>query len=114
MAGRPRKKVDVFALEKMAEKLWPLEEIAATLRISTKILYKYYIPLIEECRQRGKAKLRDLQWQRALGGSDRMLIHMSKHKLAEYEKIEQTVTANTTIHSSPALSEILNKLREDL
>lgn len=86
--ARPTKKIDIEQLEKCAEKQWSYTEIAAFFRISTKTIERRYVEIIEKARQRGKTKLRDLQWRRALEGSDRVLIHMSQHYLGQHTKIE--------------------------
>lgn len=113
--ARPKKPIDVHVLEKMAEKLWPIEEIAAGLRVSPQTIKRRYGKLIEDCRQRGKSKLRDLQWQRCLQGSDRMILHMGKHLLGQHDKLEQTITntTNLTLSQSPALQELIEKLTSD-
>lgn len=113
--GRPsaKSKINKEALEKMAEKMWTIEEIAAAFRVTPKTIRKHYYSFIEECRQRGRYKLRDLQWQRALAGSDRVLLHMSKHYLDQHEKIESTVHQTVEQKDSPALKEVLEHLKED-
>lgn len=87
-AGRPKKKINVQQLELLAEKQWHAREIAAFFRVNESTIKRRFTPLIEECKQRGKAKLRDLQWRRALDGSDRILLHMSKHYLGQHDKVE--------------------------
>jgi hypothetical protein len=84
--ARPRKKIDQEQLERCAEKHWTILEIAAHFRVGKKTIERRYGSLIAECRERGKSKLRDLQWRRALEGSDRVLLHMSKHYLEQHEK----------------------------
>jgi hypothetical protein len=82
------KKIDIEQLEKCAEKQWNNTEIAAFFRVSTKTLERRYVEIIEKARQRGKTKLKDLQWKRALEGSDKMIVHMSKHYLGQHDRIE--------------------------
>lgn len=84
--ARPRKKIDEEQLRKCAEKQWHIREIAAFFRVSTDTIHRRYAAIIEEARQSGKAKLRDLQWQRALQGSDTMLKHMSEHYLDQHNR----------------------------
>ena len=91
-AGRTKVKIDVEQLEKCAEKQWSLEEIAAFFRCSTKTLERNFVGIIEEAKKRGRTKLRDLQWQRALAGSDRMIEHMSKHYLGQHERNKVDIT----------------------
>jgi hypothetical protein len=79
--ARPRKMIDEEQLRKCAEKQWSTREIAAFFRVSTDTIERRYAAIVEEARQSGRAKLRDLQWARALNGSDTMLKHMSEHYL---------------------------------
>jgi hypothetical protein len=90
--GRPKAKIDIEQLEKCAEKQWTIPEIAAFFRVSEKTIDRRFVPIIEAARQRGKTKLRDLQWARALQGADRVLIHMSKHYLEQHDKDRVTVS----------------------
>jgi hypothetical protein len=89
--ARPRKIIDIEQLEKIAEKQWSFTEIAAFFRVSEKTINRRYVQIIEDARQRGRTKLRDLQWKRALEGSDRVLLHMSAHYLGQNQKLELAV-----------------------
>ncbi len=89
--ARPRKIIDIEQLEKCAEKQWSYVEIAAFFRVSVKTIERRYVAIIEDAKQRGKTKLRDLQWKRALEGSDRMIMHMSAHYLGQSQKLELAV-----------------------
>lgn len=84
--ARPRKKIDVEQLIKCAEKQWHIREIAAFFRVSHDTIQRRYASIIEEARNSGKAKLRDLQWKRALEGSDTMIKHMSEHYLDQHSR----------------------------
>lgn len=84
--ARPRKKIDEEQLRRCSEKQWHITEIAAFFRVSTDTLHRRYAAIIEEARQNGKAKLRDLQWKRALEGSDTMIKHMSEHYLEQHSR----------------------------
>lgn len=83
--ARPSKgaKIDSEQVRRCAEKMWSLTEIAAFFKVSTDTIERHFAPLIKEARESGRAKLRDLQWKRALEGSDRMILHMSEHHLGE-------------------------------
>lgn len=87
--GRPPKWKDINKeqLGKCAEKLWSYGEIGSFFNVSSWTIERHFAKFIDECRQRGKAKLRDLQWKRALEGSDKIIIHMSKHMLGEEERV---------------------------
>ena len=84
--ARPRKKIDIEQLIKCAEKQWHIREIAAFFRVSTDTIHRRYAAIVEEARNSGKAKLRDLQWKRALEGSDTMIKHMSEHYLDQHSR----------------------------
>ena len=86
--ARPRKPIDVEQLKKCAEKQWSNVEIAAFFHIHVTNLAKRFAKIIEESRESGRAKLRDLQWQRALQGSDTMIKHMSEHYLGQRTKTD--------------------------
>lgn len=95
--ARPKAPIDKEVLEKLAERQWTEIEIAAFFKVSTDTIRRRFASLIDECRQRGKAKLRDLQWKRALEGSDKILLHMSKHYLKQHEKIISEGVLDATI-----------------
>lgn len=85
-AGRPSKKLDKEQIIKCAEKQWSIEEIAAFFRVHRTTIERKYSAEIQIGRQNGRAKLRELQWQRALQGSDTMIKHMSEHYLDQHSK----------------------------
>lgn len=111
--GRPEADIDEKLLVRLAEKLWSTEEIAATFGVHSTTINRRFAALIADCRQRGKAKLRDLLWQRALKGSDKVLLHMCKHHLDQHDKVSVTSDTTTKVEASPALTEFLTKLREN-
>jgi hypothetical protein len=90
--GRPKAPIDREQLIKCAERQWLTTEIAAFFRVSVSTIDRNFAEDIREARQRGHAKLRDIQWKRALEGSDRMIEHMSKHYLKQHEETKTTVT----------------------
>lgn len=107
--ARPRKKIDVEQLIKCAEKQWHIREIAAFFRVSTDTIHRRYAAIIEEARNSGKAKLRDLQWKRALEGSDTMIKHMSEHYLEQHSR--QQVDLNKV--PEEAIKDYLKKKLQD-
>lgn len=86
--GRPPKwtNVDLDQLRQCAQKQWNDKEIAAHFKISVDTLDRHFAEEIAAARQTGKAKLRDLQWKRALEGSDTMIKHMSEHYLDQHSR----------------------------
>jgi len=85
-AGRPPKQLDREQIIKCAEKQWSIEEIAAFFRVHRTTIERKYSAEVELGRQNGRAKLRELQWKRALEGSDTMIKHMSEHYLDQHSK----------------------------
>jgi hypothetical protein len=118
LSGKTGKKIiDIQQLEMCAEKQWSTGEIAAFFRCSVDVIQRRFAANIIEARKRGTAKLRDLQWKKALEGSDKMIIHMSKHYMQQHEKVEQTiVTADENIKkmSDEELDARLRKIDSDI
>lgn len=94
--GRPLIKIDQLQVEKLAEKQWSILQIAGFFRCSADVIERRFLPIIKEARHRGSAKLVDLQWVQALKGSDKMIIHMSKHYLGQTDKLDLTNTPKGT------------------
>lgn len=90
--ARPRIKIDEEQVRQCAMKMWSIREIAAFFRVSHDTIERRFASIILEARQSGYAKLRDLQWKRAMEGSDTMIKHMSEHYLQQHskQKIELT------------------------
>lgn len=92
--GAPRKTIDMDVLKRAASIGCNVGEIAAVLGIGQSTLYDHMerddsIALaIEEAAANGKASLRRLQWQRAMGGSDTMLIWLGKNILKQTDRTE--------------------------
>lgn len=94
--ARPRIKIDVEQLESLAERQWTITEVAAFFRVSRDTIERRYAANYADGKQRGFAKLRDLQWKRAEQGSDRMLIHLGEQYLGQTKQvgIEATVSGS--------------------
>lgn len=109
--GRPKKPIDREQLERCAEKHWTVTEIAAHFRVSPKTIERRFGQLIQECKERGKTKLRDLQWRRAVEGSDRVLLHMSEHYLGQTRvdktKMELTGKDGEPLQNGPQVTLVL-------
>lgn len=99
--GRPRIPINEEQMKICASKQFTVSEIAAFFGVSRELIYKRYYTIIEEGRQLGLLKLRELQWKRAVEGSDRMIEHMSKHYLGQHEKLNiQNVPDETLIEEA--------------
>jgi hypothetical protein len=85
--GRPKKPIDEKQLEALAERQWSDVQIAAFFEIHVTNLEKRFASKIAECRQRGKAKLLDVLWQRGVQEkSDRVLTHLADRVLGPIPK----------------------------
>lgn len=81
--ARPRRQINVEQLERLAERRWTIEEIAAFFRVSQSTIERRFAAKIKESRHRGTAKLRDLQWALAAKLHPGMLIHLGRHYLGQ-------------------------------
>lgn len=92
--GAPRKEIDLDVAERAASIGCQMEEIAAMLGVGKQCLYDRLkdtpelAEVIETGRAKGRGTLRRLQWQRANGGSDTMLIWLGKQLLGQRDKFE--------------------------
>ena len=90
--GRPEIEIDTSQVERLAQIQCTDEEMAAVLGCSHDTLARRKAddPAFLDALTRGKAKgrmaLRRLQWQRANGGSDTMLIWLGKQLLGQRDK----------------------------
>jgi len=122
--GRPPKwtEIDPEQVRKCAEKQWKITEIAAFFRVSTDTIERHFAPILLEARESGRAKIRDLQWKRALEGSDTMIKHLSEHYLGQYAKSEvknetilsATVEQKASMLTDAQLKDRMKKLEEDV
>ena len=94
--GRPRIEINSEQVKQLAAKQWKVTEIASFFGVDRCLIDRRFAKELIEGRESGKAKLRDLQWKRALEGSDRVIIHMSKHYLGQNEKIDLESTVKTS------------------
>lgn len=104
MAGKPKSKIDVEHLERLARLNCTIDEAAAFFKCTKRTLLRYLDdkkrgPAFREAWERGKQEgrlsLRRLQWRHANGSgssSVQMTIHLSKHWLGETEKAALELT----------------------
>lgn len=93
--GRPKKKIDIEQLKKLAERLWSDEQLGAFFNIHKQNIRRRFATEVDSSRHIGKAKLVDLLWSRAVGqngkaGSDRILEHCANRFLGPIKSIVQT------------------------
>ena len=95
--GQPRKEIDLKLVYRLALIQCTDEEIAAVLGVSGDVLTdrKKNDPAFMEALRGGKANgrraLRRKQWQRAMNGSDTMLIWLGKNLMGQTDKVESTI-----------------------
>ena len=92
--GRPSKAADIDPeqVRQCAMKLWKVTEIAAFFKVSHDVIERHFASIIKEARESGHAKIRDLQWKRALEGSDTMIKHLAEHHLDEHSKSRNEIS----------------------
>lgn len=90
--GRPNKNalkdIDAEQVEKLAEKFWHKSEIAAFLNCHVDTITNRFQELYEKGKEKGKARLRDLQLQSAIKGNVTMQIWLGKQYLNQTDKID--------------------------
>lgn len=87
--ARPKITIDITQLERLAERRWTIEEIAAFFRVSRDTIERRFAAKIHQARLRGSAKLRDLQWALAAKLHPGMLIHLGRHYLGQTKEGEE-------------------------
>ena len=88
--ARPRKTIDPLKVIELASKSLTVEEIAATLDVSADTLTRHYAEQLARGRELCNASLRKRQYERAIEGSDKMLIHLGKNRLGQKDAIEHS------------------------
>lgn len=78
-------KIDPEQVLKLAEKFWAKTEIAAFFNVHVDTLRDHFHDIYEKGREKGKAKLRDLQLQSAIKGNVTMQIWLGKQYLGQKE-----------------------------
>ncbi|QDP59695.1 MAG: hypothetical protein Unbinned2990contig1001_15 [Prokaryotic dsDNA virus sp.] len=87
--GRPKKfKIDEEQIEQLASFGCTNTEMASFFGCSKSLLTKTYSTNIAKGRDKGKIRLRQLQWTAAKNGNVSMLIWLGKQVLGQTEKTE--------------------------
>lgn len=94
--ARPRKKIDEKLLEKLAFIHLPDQYIAHCLGISKDTLHRRYADKIEEFKANGKAKLKQLAWNKAQGGDWPAIKFLLQNYLKMTDKITHSVDEETS------------------
>lgn len=96
--ARPLKTVDESKIIELAAKGHTLKGIAAMLGISYKTLHRRFVPACEKGHELRNDAIRAKQMERALAGSDTMLIWLGKQYLDQADKKE--ISADVRRHES--------------
>jgi len=102
--ARPRKTVDPLKIIELSSKSLTVQEIAATLDVSVDTLTRRFAEQLAKGRELCNASLRRKQFQRAMDGSDKMLIHLGKNRLGQKDAVEHE-------HSGPGGGPIVHTIR---
>src|ERR1700721_2805272 len=86
--ARPRKTVDPLKIIELSSKSLTVQEIAATLDVSVDTLTRRFAEQLTKGRELCNASLRRKQFDRAMDGSDKMLIHLGKNRLGQKDTVE--------------------------
>lgn len=96
--ARPRKTVDKAKIIELASKGHTLKGIAAMCDISYDTLHRRYASACEKGKELCNDALRVKQVERALAGSDTMLIWLGKQRLDQRDKQELTGADGGPVH----------------
>ena len=88
----PRKEIDPAKVELLAGCGCTVEEIAAKLDCSKDTLERRYAAHIIKGRDVGRSSIRGKQFERAMKGSDTMLIWLGKQTLGQRDKSDISIT----------------------
>jgi hypothetical protein len=95
--GRPRIEVDLAKLHELARVGCTLAEMAAVLGCSHDTLERRYRGEIDRGRADGDADLRRKQFELAIAGDQRMLVHLGRTRLGQIEKVDLNSQAPVVI-----------------
>lgn len=114
LGGRPPAELNVDYVERLAEKHWTKREIAAFFRVSEDTIHRRFAAEIDAARERGKAKLRDMQWKLASEGNTQITIWLAKQYLGQTDKIDQRVISTTINVDTDKAKELNTKIQSQI
>jgi hypothetical protein len=88
--GRPLKDIDAEMVCKLARMGCTQEDIAEYFACSRSVVSERFRREFHLGRAASRISLRRAQWKRAMGGSDRMLIHLGKVHLGQTDRLDVT------------------------
>lgn len=109
--ARPRLKIDVGLVEKLASIHCTMEEIASVCGCSVDTLERRFADVIKRAKNKGKSSLRRHQWELAQKGNATMLIWLGKQLLDQSDKVQQKVDQTTTVTDKTGLEERIEQVK---
>ncbi len=112
--GRPQKTFtdeEVKHIKVLAQAGCTFKEIGAMMDCDQDTVSKHFSELILQQREVGKANIRYWQYKRAKEGSDKMLLHVSKHKLGEHEKVNHTLEHSGNMEVSARAADLIQNIK---
>lgn len=110
--GRPPAKVDPDQVRTLAGIMCTQEEIAAVVKCSVDTLARRFADEIKTGRMEGKASLRRHQYQRAVNGSDAMLIWLGKQYLDQKEPNRYEIEEQEFESTARAIIGLVSSMRK--
>lgn len=110
-AGRKHILLDKEQVEKLAAMWCTMKEMASFFNCSVDTLERNYADIIDIGRDKGKIKLRRLQWQSAEKGNVRMQIHLGEQLLEQRRHLHLATDQNINV-SNEGTDELANRLGE--
>lgn len=95
--ARPRKVIDKTEVEKLAAMGCTNIEIGAFFDCSADTIERRFAGVLRKGKEKGRTKLRRLQWQSAEKGNVAMLIWLGKQMLGQTDQIKQVVTGDVDL-----------------
>ena len=108
VAGTNKYEFDEEKIEMLASKFWNMSEIAAFYDVDESTIRKRFPNLVTKGREKGKARLRDMQLAAAQKGNVSMLIWLGKQYLEQREPVAKTV------EDAPQLPDFENKTDQEI
>lgn len=111
--ARPKKKIDIEMVRKLASIMCTYEEIAAMMNVSHDTIERRFASVVKEARKRGIASLRRKQYEVAMGGNVTALIWLGKNYMDQSDKV---VHSNEELRKlpMPELMKLARKLTDSL
>jgi hypothetical protein len=95
--ARPKLDIDERQIEKLASIGCTSEEIASVIGCAVSTLYDRFSETIKRGHSLRNSSLRRKQYERAMKGSDNMLIWLGKQYLGQKDKAEQEITEHRIV-----------------